>query len=141
MVAGDIMAFDPFLRTGHPAIRNNRNDGFQQESLPSDVKVLNGEIEIPNDTNISEQYFQNRLAEIIANQLLKDEFISFSKIKKPTIYGVAEFLKGTLMVLNPKGRNNKYYMIPEDVFTYHDQKWTKEEIFESLKNTFPERFI
>lgn len=129
------MAFDPFART------SLGSDGFQQESLPSDVKVLNGEIEIPNDNNISEQYFQNRLAENIIHQLLKDEFISFSKSKKPTVFGATEFLKGTLMVLKPKGRNNKYYMIPEDVFKYHDQKWTKEEIFEALRNTFPERFI
>jgi hypothetical protein len=88
------------------------------------------------------QEYKFELVRLLVKKLFETESVEFKLIGRPSaLYGTTPILTATLKYLEPKGRNNSFYMIPEDVFSYNNQKWTQEEIFEGLRNTFPERFI
>jgi hypothetical protein len=116
--------------------------GFIKESFPRDVKQIRASLEINNIEDIDSSACRNELIRSLVRQLIEEEAVEFKHIKYPSeMYGHTTTLAATLKYIEPKGRNNNFYIIQEDVFNYNNQKWTQEEIFESLKNTFPERFI
>jgi hypothetical protein len=120
---------------------DERDQGFTQESLPKEVKTLQTSVVIDNrgdDINV----FKFELTGLLVRELIEKEAVDFKLVENhPFFGGTAKLLTANLKYLEPKGRHNNFYMIPEDIFSYNNQKWTQEEIFEGLRNTFPERFI
>jgi hypothetical protein len=116
--------------------------GFIKESFPRDVKQIRASLEIKNIEDIDSRECRNELIRSLVRQLIEDDAVVFKRMENPSeMYGTTPLLTATLRYIEPKGRNNNFYIIQEEVFNYNNQKWTQEEIFESLKNTFPERFI
>jgi hypothetical protein len=121
---------------------DERDQGFTQESLPTEVKELRASIAIDSREVLESNKFKFELIHELAKQLIEKDAVKFNRMSYPSaMYGNTPLLTATLKYLEPKGRHNNFYMIPEDIFSYNNQKWTQEEIFEGLRNTFPERFI
>lgn len=112
-------------------------EGFVKENTPKDVEVLR--VSLKSDYRSSEEEIKYQLSQQIGKHLLDSDFLDFQKYHDSSGFGY-EF-SARLFCLKPKGSNNKYYMMPEEVFRYNNTKWTEQEIKEALKNTFPERFI
>jgi hypothetical protein len=89
------------------------------------------------DYPIDEYYLREKLAYHLVKEILKNDFIRFSKNASIDPF-TSDVYKAEMKVAP---LNYTHGFVTEDVFVHKNNEFSIDELREAVENTFPERFI
>ena len=117
------------------------NKGWQHSQKEVKTKHYSLQKTVPDPRNsgigIDEHYLKYEFAKMFAEEFIKDKIISIRDQRSHMRPG--EIMYQAEMTVAPPGIST--LVQPDKTFMAYNQRWTEQDIFDALKNTFPERLL